>query len=50
FCEPELFDVPRVVKALKAAGIATLVIDVELNQGVSGQMATRVEAFLEMIS
>ena len=50
FCEPELFDVPRVVKALKAAEIATLVIDVELNQGVSGQMSTRVEAFLEMIS
>ncbi len=50
FCEPELFDIPRVVKALKAYGIATLVIDVELNQGVSGQMNTRVEAFLEMIS
>ncbi len=50
FCEPELFDVPRVVTALKAAGLPTLVIDVELNQGVSGQMATRVEAFLEMIS
>ena len=49
FCEPELFDVPTVVKALKQAGIATLVIDVELNQGMSGQMATRVEAFLEMI-
>lgn len=50
FCEPELFDVPRVVSALKEAGIAALVMDVELNQGISGQMTTRVEAFLEMIS
>jgi len=49
FCEPELFDVPQMVAAVKAAGVATLIIDVDLNQGLSGQLATRVEAFVEMI-
>ncbi|MBU0734777.1 MAG: 2-hydroxyacyl-CoA dehydratase family protein [Proteobacteria bacterium] len=50
FCEPELFDVPQMVEAIKKAGVATLIIDVDLNQGLSGQLATRVEAFVEMIS
>jgi benzoyl-CoA reductase/2-hydroxyglutaryl-CoA dehydratase subunit BcrC/BadD/HgdB len=50
FCEPELFDVPQMVAAVKAAGVATLIIDVDLNQGLSGQLTTRVEAFVEMIS
>jgi benzoyl-CoA reductase/2-hydroxyglutaryl-CoA dehydratase subunit BcrC/BadD/HgdB len=50
FCEPELFDIPQLVEDLKKRGFATLVMDTELNQGVSGQMRTRVEAFIEMIS
>ncbi len=50
FCEPELFDIPQLVEELKNRGFATLVMDTELNQGVSGQMRTRVEAFVEMIS
>ena len=50
FCEPELFDIPQLVEELKKRGFATLVMDTELNQGVSGQMRTRVEAFVEMIS
>jgi benzoyl-CoA reductase/2-hydroxyglutaryl-CoA dehydratase subunit BcrC/BadD/HgdB len=50
FCEPELFDVPQLVDALKARGLATLVMDTELNQGMSGQMRTRVEAFVEMMT
>lgn len=49
FCEPELFDVPQLVEGLKGRGIATLVMDVELNQGLSGQMTTRVEAFTELL-
>lgn len=49
FCEPELFDVPQMVAAVKGAGVATLIIDVDLNQGLSGQLTTRVEAFVEMI-
>ena len=50
FCEPELFDIPQLVEGLKRKGVATLVMDTELNQGVSGQMRTRVEAFTEIIS
>jgi len=49
FCEPELFDVPELVEALKEKGISTLVMDVEINQGFGGQLATRIEAFAEMI-
>lgn len=50
FCEPELFDVPPLIAGLKKQGLATLSLEVELNQGFSGQLATRVEAFLEMLS
>jgi benzoyl-CoA reductase/2-hydroxyglutaryl-CoA dehydratase subunit BcrC/BadD/HgdB len=49
FCEPELFDLPQVVEALKSEGVATLVLDTELNQGLTGQVRTRVEAFVEML-
>ena len=49
FCEPELFDLPQMVSAIKEAGLNTLVLDVEVNQPLSGQLATRVEAFSEMI-
>ncbi|MBI4798762.1 MAG: 2-hydroxyacyl-CoA dehydratase [Desulfarculus sp.] len=50
FCEPELFDVPILTEELKKRGLPCLTLDVELNQGLSGQMSTRVEAFLEMIN
>lgn len=49
FCEPELFDVPQLVDGLKREGLSTLVIDSELNEPQSGQLATRVEAFIEMM-
>lgn len=49
FCEPELFDLPLISAALKRRGIPTLVLDVEVNQGLTGQLTTRVEAFSEMI-
>jgi benzoyl-CoA reductase/2-hydroxyglutaryl-CoA dehydratase subunit BcrC/BadD/HgdB len=50
FCEPEWFDVPEMVVAAKDAGLKTLLLDLEVNQPLSGQLATRVEAFVEMIS
>jgi len=50
FCETELFDVPILSDELKKNGYPCLVLDTELNQGLSGQIATRVEAFLEMIA
>jgi benzoyl-CoA reductase/2-hydroxyglutaryl-CoA dehydratase subunit BcrC/BadD/HgdB len=49
FCETELFDVPILSDELKKSGYPSLVMDVELNQGLSGQITTRVEAFLEML-
>jgi len=50
FCETELFDVPYLIEELKKRGLATLLVDCEVNQGLSGQLETRVEAFVEMIS
>ncbi len=49
FCEPELFDVPNLQSVLKEKGIPSLVLDTEVNQGLSGQMLTRIEAFVEML-
>ena len=49
FCETELFDVPHLVEEVKKRGLATLLVDYEVNQGLSGQLETRVEAFVEMI-
>jgi len=49
FCEPEWFDVPCMAEAVKEAGAAVLTVDVDLNQGLSGQLTTRIEAFVEMI-
>jgi len=49
FCEPEWFDIPNLKEELKKRDISALALDTELNQGLSGQMVTRVEAFVEMI-
>lgn len=49
FCEPELFDLPQLVDELKKRGLVTLVLESELNQGLGGQMKTRIEAFVEMM-
>jgi benzoyl-CoA reductase/2-hydroxyglutaryl-CoA dehydratase subunit BcrC/BadD/HgdB len=49
FCEPELFDMPHLIEGLKQRGLPTLVIDVEANQELTGQLTTRIEAFVEML-
>ena len=49
FCEPEWFDVPNLQTEFRERGIPTLVLDTEINQGLPGQMSTRLEAFVEMI-
>ncbi len=49
FCEPEWFDIPNLQESLKEKGVPSLVLDTELHQGLSGQMATRVEAFIETL-
>ncbi|MFW6115011.1 MAG: 2-hydroxyacyl-CoA dehydratase subunit D [Thermodesulfobacteriota bacterium] len=50
FCEPELFDLPYLTEELKKRGLRTLVLDIEPNQGLTGQLITRIEAFGEMIA
>jgi benzoyl-CoA reductase/2-hydroxyglutaryl-CoA dehydratase subunit BcrC/BadD/HgdB len=50
FCELELFDHPFVVDGLRKAGIPVLVLESELHQPQPGQLATRLEAFLEVLS
>lgn len=49
FCEPELFDVPVVRRALEESGLKVLHVETELEPRVTGQIATRLEAFVEML-
>jgi benzoyl-CoA reductase/2-hydroxyglutaryl-CoA dehydratase subunit BcrC/BadD/HgdB len=50
FCEAALFDLPYLTEGLKKRGLPTLVLEVEPNQGLTGQLITRIEAFGEMIA
>lgn len=49
FCDPYLVEANRVEKVLKENGIPLLKIETDYGQEDSGQLKTRVEAFLEMI-
>ena len=49
FCEPELFDLPILKKALKKEGIPSLTLMTDISDPVNHQMRTRIEAFLELI-
>ena len=50
FCEPELFDVPVLRRTFEERGVPVLYLEGELEAGLSGQVVTRVEAFVEMLS
>jgi benzoyl-CoA reductase/2-hydroxyglutaryl-CoA dehydratase subunit BcrC/BadD/HgdB len=50
FCEPELFDLPGLRVGLQAEGIASVMVEVDINDPLSNQTLTRIEAFLEMIA
>jgi benzoyl-CoA reductase/2-hydroxyglutaryl-CoA dehydratase subunit BcrC/BadD/HgdB len=50
FCEPELFDVPALRAAFAARGVPVLVLEGELEAELSGQVVTRIEAFVELLS
>jgi benzoyl-CoA reductase/2-hydroxyglutaryl-CoA dehydratase subunit BcrC/BadD/HgdB len=50
FCEPELFDVPRLREHLKEAGYPLLHLEAELSESLSHQAVTRIEAFLEALA
>ncbi len=49
FCEPELFDVPAIRSTFAARGVPVLVLEGEMEQQLSGQAETRIEAFAEML-
>ena len=48
FCEPELFYLPTLRKALQRKGVPSVVLEVDLNDALSQQMLTRLDALLEM--
>src|SRR5574341_1868405 len=50
FCEPELFYLPALRKGLQQASLPSVSIEVDLNDPLSQQVLTRLEAFLEMIA
>jgi benzoyl-CoA reductase/2-hydroxyglutaryl-CoA dehydratase subunit BcrC/BadD/HgdB len=49
YCVPYAHDLPLLTRRLQAQGIPTLAIDVEYGTSGSGQIQTRVQAFLEML-
>jgi benzoyl-CoA reductase/2-hydroxyglutaryl-CoA dehydratase subunit BcrC/BadD/HgdB len=49
YCVPYAHDLPLLTERLKAAGIPVLSLDVEYGTSGSGQIRTRVQAFLEML-
>ncbi len=49
FCEPELFDLPELRNALKEVGLASINVEVNINNPLPHQVATRIGAFLEML-
>jgi len=49
YCVPYCHDLPLLTKRLNAIGIPVLALDVEYGTSGSGQIQTRVQAFLEML-
>jgi bzd-type benzoyl-CoA reductase N subunit len=49
YCVPYAHDLPLLTKRLQAVGIPVLALDVEYGTSGSGQIKTRVQAFLEML-
>jgi benzoyl-CoA reductase/2-hydroxyglutaryl-CoA dehydratase subunit BcrC/BadD/HgdB len=49
FCEPELFDVPAILRTFRERGMPVLVLEGELERELAGQAETRIEAFVEML-
>jgi benzoyl-CoA reductase/2-hydroxyglutaryl-CoA dehydratase subunit BcrC/BadD/HgdB len=50
FCDPHGFDYPRIKEALDEIGIPHILIEVETTGGSTGQLRTRLQAFLEMLA
>lgn len=49
FCDPELFQVPALQAHFAAKNAPVLVLETELEEQLSGQTQTRLEAFVEMV-
>jgi benzoyl-CoA reductase/2-hydroxyglutaryl-CoA dehydratase subunit BcrC/BadD/HgdB len=49
YCVDYAHDLPLLTERLKTQGIPTLALDVEYGTSGSGQLQTRVQAFLEML-
>jgi len=49
YCVPYAHDLPLITSRLKKIGVPTLSLDVEYGTSGSGQIRTRVQAFLEML-
>jgi benzoyl-CoA reductase/2-hydroxyglutaryl-CoA dehydratase subunit BcrC/BadD/HgdB len=49
FCEPELFDIPQLRRALEEAGVPSIAVEVDLGRDLPRQLVTRLEAFVEMV-
>jgi (R)-2-hydroxyglutaryl-CoA dehydratase subunit beta len=49
FCEPEQFYLPALRRALEADGLACATVELDVSEPMSGQLATRLEALLEMV-
>ena len=49
FCVPYAHDLPLLTERLREQGIPTLALDVEYGSSGSGQIHTRVQAFMEML-
>jgi benzoyl-CoA reductase/2-hydroxyglutaryl-CoA dehydratase subunit BcrC/BadD/HgdB len=50
YCETHFFDYPDLKQALESKGIATLLLEVEDPSSSIGQLKTRIQAFVEMLS
>jgi len=49
FCEPEQFDLPQLRAGLQSSGLPSISLEVDLSGGLSHQVVTRLEAFVEML-
>ena len=49
FCDPHAFDYPYLKEMLAAAGIPSLLVELEEQTASDGQFQTRCEAFMEML-
>ena len=49
FCDPELFDVPAIRRRFARIAVPLLYLEGEMESALSGQVVTRLEAFVEMV-